>query len=197
MRLLRVSTLSFFSALLVVSLLGCGDDTESSEADAPKTNQDVQQSRVHEPDPYSVPDTTLETIDGESINLAEQDGRVLLVNFWATWCGPCREEIPDLIELQETLGDDGLTVVGISLDKEGESTVRSFMDNFDFNYPVVVDPTGATEEGYGPTHGLPTTFVVNTDGDVVKRVLGIFPTDEMRPELEAMLDTDEAEDDAT
>ncbi|MFO8100262.1 MAG: TlpA disulfide reductase family protein [Salinibacter sp.] len=196
MRFLRIASF-FFSLLLVVGLLGCGDDTDSSRADAPKTNQDVQQNRVHEPDPYPVPDTTLQTIDGERLNLAEQDGRVLLVNFWATWCGPCREEIPDLIDLQEALGDDGLTVVGISLDKEGESVVRSFMSNYDFNYPVVVDSTGATEQGYGATHGLPTTFVVNADGDVVKRVLGIFPTDEMRPELESMLGGEGAENDAT
>ena len=184
------------SLLLAASLLGCQEDSDPSRANAPKTNQDVQQHRVSEPDPYPVPDTTLQTIDGDNLNLAAQDGRVLLVNFWATWCAPCRKEIPDLIDLQNDLGDEGLTVVGISLDQEGESTVRSFMSDYDFNYPVVVDPQGRTEQGFGATYGLPTTFVVNTDGEVVKRVLGIFPTKEMRPELESMLQSESETDPA-
>ena len=182
--------------LLAASLLGCQEDGDSSRANAPKTNQDVQQHRINEPDPYPVPDTTLQTIDGNDLNLADQDGRVLLVNFWATWCAPCRKEIPDLIDLQNDLGDEGLTVVGISLDQEGESAVRSFMSDYDFNYPVVVDPRGRTEQGFGATYGLPTTFVVSPDGEVVKRVLGIFPTEQLRPELESMLQSGSEEDTA-
>lgn len=182
--------------LLTVGLVGCGNDTESSRADVPKTNQDVQQHRIHEPDPYPVPDTTLQTLDGNDLNLASQDGRVLLVNFWATWCAPCRKEIPDLIDLQDDLGDDGLTIVGISLDQEGESAVTSFLRDYDINYPIVVDPQGRMEAGFGATYGLPTTFVVNPSGEVVKRVLGIFPTEELRPELESMLRAETSEDPA-
>ncbi len=181
---------------LAASLLGCQGNDDSARSNAPKTNQDVQQHRINEPDPYPVPDTTLQTIEGDELNLAAQDGRVLLVNFWATWCAPCRKEIPDLIDLQNDLGEEGLTVVGISLDQEGESAVRSFMSDYEFNYPVVVDPQGRTEEGFGATYGLPTTFVVNPDGEVVKRVLGIFPTEELRPELESMLQSDAQEDTA-
>ena len=181
--------------LLVMGLLGCADESsDRSRADAPQTNQDVQQHRVHEPDPYPVPDTTLQTLNGETLNLAAQDGRVLLVNFWATWCAPCRKEIPDLIDLQEALGDDGLTIVGISLDKEGEAAVRSFLDDYEINYPIVVDAEGNTESGFGATYGLPTTYVVNPSGEVVKRVLGIFPTETMRPELESMLQSENDED---
>ena len=173
---------------LAFAVVGCGgDDTDSSRANAPQTTEDIRRNRIQSPDPYPVPDTTLQTLDGGSINLAEQDGRVLLVNFWATWCAPCREEIPDLIELQDDLGPDGLTVVGISLDQEGASVVRSFMSNYDFNYPLVADPGGAVEAQFGATYGLPTTFVVNPEGQVVRRVLGIFPTDRMRPELDSML----------
>src|SRR5690606_25202841 len=90
--------------------------------------------------------------------MAEQRGKVVLINFWATWCAPCRIEIPDLIELQSEYGTDKLMVVGISLDHDGPETVRRFADEVGFNYPILLDE-GDVAMQFGGVYALPTAVV--------------------------------------
>lgn len=168
-------------------LVGCGGEADQSSSSSPETSLEARSGTSYKTNPQPVPDTTLTALDGQTIDLGAQDGRVLLVNFWATWCAPCRKEIPDLAELQSTFGDQGLTVIGVSLDEGGESTVRPFLEKFDVNYPIVVDPEGNVEAQFGAIYGLPTTYVVDSDGQIVRRIVGLFPTDEMRPKIEALL----------
>lgn len=181
-------------ALLGVSLLlllpACGgEDTSQEESSSTKSSAPAAQAgKVQDVDPEPVPDLTLETMKGESINLAEQDGRVLLVNFWATWCAPCREEIPDLKALHADLNSDGLTVIGVALDRDGAEVVKPYVENHKINYPIVLDGEGTTEAELGPIYGLPTTLVVNPQGQIVKRVVGILPVEEMKPTFEDMLE---------
>jgi thiol-disulfide isomerase/thioredoxin len=134
---------------------------------------------------------------GSSIDLAAQDGRVLLVNFWATWCAPCREEIPDLNDLHADLEDDGLRIIGIALDRRGREKVEPFAEKLSIKYPIIIDPEGTAESEFGPIPGLPTTIVVGPDGQITKRVVGIFPVDEMKTTLEEMLNADGTASDAT
>lgn len=183
--LTALSTLS-----LVFLLVACGgDDQRSSDTSSTSsTSSGPLPGKVRDVEPEPVPDLTLETLDGASIDLAEQDGRLLLVNFWATWCAPCREEIPDLKALHSDLKEDGLTVIGVALDREGREVVDPFVDEHAINYPIVVDAEGTAEAEFGPIPGLPTTILVTPDGQITKRVVGIFPTDEMRPTLQDMLD---------
>lgn len=148
--------------------------------------------KVRDVGPTPVPDLTLTTLDGASIDLQAQEGRLLLVNFWATWCAPCREEIPDLKALHADLHEEGLRVIGIALDREGREVVAPFVDKLDIPYPIVIDSDGAAESAFGPLPGLPTTLLVTPDGQVTKRVLGIFPAEEMRSTLEQMLNSDGA-----
>jgi hypothetical protein len=82
---------------------------------------------------------------------------------------------------------EGLMVVGIALDEDGRSVVEPYVEKMDINYPIVIDTSRSVESQFEAMYGLPTTYVVNPEGDVVKRVLGIFPTDEMKPELQDML----------
>lgn len=187
----RLLLLGFGLALL---LIGCGGDdssqqatssTESSSTTA--TTPSARAGKVRDVDPQPVPDLTLTTMDGSSINLAAQEGRVLLINFWATWCAPCREEIPDLMELHANLQPKGLTVIGVALDRGGAKVVKPYVDNHEINYPIVLDGDGNAESEMGPIYGLPTTLVVNPEGQIVKRVLGIFPVDKLKPTLEEML----------
>ena len=183
--------LTALSALSLVFLLvacGGGNDQQSSEASSSSASSGPLPGKVRDVEPEPVPDLTLETLDGASIDLAKQDGRVLLVNFWATWCAPCREEIPDLKALHSDLKEDGLTVIGVALDRKGREVVDPFVDEHAINYPIVVDAEGTAEAEFGPIPGLPTTILVTPDGQITKRVVGIFPTDEMRPTLQDMLD---------
>ena len=185
--------LTALSALSLVFLLvacGGGNDQQSSEASSSSASSGPLPGKVRDVEPEPVPDLTLETLDGASIDLAEQDGRLLLVNFWATWCAPCREEIPDLKALHSDLEEDGLTVIGVALDRKGREVVDPFVDQHEINYPIVVDAEGSAEAELGPIPGLPTTILVTPDGQITKRVVGIFPTDEMRPILQDMLDAE-------
>jgi len=186
MRSLR--PLLFALGVLLLGLSACTSEEETSPAQAPKTNTEARSTAsTYDTDPSPAPDMALETLDGGEINLAEQDGKVVLVNFWATWCAPCRKEIPDLIDLHSSMESEGLMVVGIALDEDGRSVVEPYVEKMDVNYPIVIDTSRSVESQFESMYGLPTTYVVNPDGQIVKRVLGIFPIDEMKPELQEML----------
>jgi thiol-disulfide isomerase/thioredoxin len=183
----------FFSVLgivgLVVVLAACGGDdtTPSDDPSAASTSSATGPlpGKVRDVGPEPVPDLTLKTLDGASIDLAAQEGELLLINFWATWCAPCREEIPDLKSLHTDL--DNLTVIGIALDRKGREVVEPFAQKLDINYPIVIDEAGTAEAAFGPIPGLPTTILVTPEGQITKRVVGIFPTEDMKPTLREML----------
>jgi len=178
---------------LVVLLIACGgtDDqnasSSSSSRSSPSPSAGARAGQVQDVTPEPVPDLTLKTLGGRSIQLAQQEGRVLLINFWATWCGPCRKEIPDLKALHSELNSKGLTVIGVALDRKGREVVEPYVEKQAIDYPIVVDSEGKAEAAFGPVRGLPTTIVVNADGKITKRVLGLFPTDQMKPMLREML----------
>jgi peroxiredoxin len=172
---------------LLVGVGGCGSDNDRSPTQAPRTSQQAQSGTSYETNPVPAPDLTLETMDGQQVNLADQTGKVVLVNFWATWCGPCRREIPDLINLYRDMKDEGLLIVGIAVDQEGASVVEPYVKEKSINYPIVLDPDQSTESHFDAMYGLPTTYVVNPEGKIVRRVLGVFPVDDMRPTLNEML----------
>jgi peroxiredoxin len=186
----RSRVLTYCIALLLLVLGGCGADESPSPADAPKTSQEARSGTSYQTDPVPAPDLDLETMDGDTINLAQQDGNVVLVNFWATWCAPCRKEIPDLVDLYDELQPKGLEIVGIAVDQEGAEVVKPFVEEQNINYPIVLDPDQSTEKHFEAMYGLPTTYVVNPEGKIVRRILGIFPIDEMKPKLQEMLSSE-------
>jgi len=175
---------------LFFALTACGSGDDRS-ADLSQSTTSSQSGTDYQTNPIPVPDLTLETMDDRTLNLADQQGKVILVNFWATWCGPCRREIPDLIELYRDLRSDGLVIVGIAVDQEGADVVEPFVKEQGINYPIVLDPDQSTESHFEAMYGLPTTYVVNPDGKIVRRVLGIFPIKEMKPTLKKMLGVSE------
>ncbi|WP_263786544.1 TlpA family protein disulfide reductase [Salinibacter grassmerensis] len=188
----RFLTLACTAGLLALLIACGGDDTaQTSDQAAPSASESSRPipGKVRDVGPEPVPTLTMETLDGASIDLAARNGELLLVNFWATWCAPCREEIPDLKGLHTDL--ENLTVIGVALDRKGREVVEPFAQKLDINYPIVVDEAGTVEAEFGPIPGLPTTILVTPDGQITKRVVGIFPTEEMRPTLKKML-SDEA-----
>ena len=162
--------------------------TSEVQATSSRTLPEPQSALVLDPDSASAlaPSFALPQLGGGTLRLSDYRGRVVLLNFWATWCPPCRAEIPDLNRLQDELGPKGLEVIGVSLDEEGFDAVRPFAEAYEVTYPLVVDD-GAVAAQYGSIQGLPTTLVIDRNRRIVRRVIGLFPVDEMQPLLEELL----------
>ena len=120
--------------------------------------------------PQQAPDLTLVSLEGNPIRLADYKGQVLIVDFWATWCGPCRLEIPHLIALQEEYGDRGFQVIGVAV-SDREDQVRLFSKQVGINYPTAMGNDAAVE-AFGGFTAIPTTFVVAPDGSIAARLTG-------------------------
>ena len=116
------------------------------------------------------PGFTLPQLNGQQIHLSDYRGKVVLLDFWATWCDPCREEVPHLVELQNKYRDRGLQIIGISMDDDAEP-VRDFYQRFNMNYSVVMG-NATTGEAYGGVLGLPIAFLIDRDGRVYSKHIG-------------------------
>lgn len=130
------------------------------------------------------PDYTLGSVDGSIISAADFDGQVVLVNFWATWCAPCREEMPMLMELREELRGDGFEVVGVALDDVQRA--RDFVEELDIQYPILVGSTDVmvTMQVYGNASGvMPYSVLVDRDGIIRWTRLGVLERDALVSEI--------------
>lgn len=132
------------------------------------------------------PAWTLQDLDGKQVSSAELAGKVVLVDFWATWCPPCRKMIPGLVELQEKFRDRGLVVVGISLDEGGAETVREFNRKFGVNYLSLLGDAEVVS-AFGGVRGIPTSFLIDREGRIVSRHVGYIPRDDLQAEIEPLL----------
>ncbi len=116
------------------------------------------------------PDFTLSSVDGDTVKLSDYAGKVVLIDFWATWCPPCRVAIPHLVGLQEEYGEQGLVVLGLSMDMNPEDLTQ-FLSKTETNYPMLqVDD--ATREAYGGVVSIPQTFVVDRKGQIRQKFMG-------------------------
>lgn len=116
------------------------------------------------------PDFTVSDINGKKLSLSEFKGKVVLLDFWATWCAPCRAEIPHFVEMQEKYGPQGFQVVGISMDDDAKP-VREFAREYKMNYPIAVGDDKLAES-FGGVLGLPVNFIIDREGRIVKKFLG-------------------------
>ena len=117
------------------------------------------------------PDFTLPDLNGKAFSLSELEGKVVILNFWATWCPPCVMEIPHFIDLYKEYKGQGLEVVGVSMDRGGVKVVKSFVKKNEMTYPVVIGNQKVAED-YGGIRGIPTTFVIDHHGYIVKKFVG-------------------------
>ena len=122
------------------------------------------------PSPILAPDFTLNTLDGGEMTLSKLKGKVVLLDFWATWCPPCREAIPHLINLQKTYQEKGVEVIGMNVDKGDVETVRRFVKSMDIPYPITLTPEEVSRN-YGVT-GIPTTILIDKEGRIRQKLLG-------------------------
>ncbi len=117
------------------------------------------------------PDFTLNDLEGRPFRFADTRGKVVILDFWATWCPPCKRELPHFQELYEEYKDEGLVVIGIALDREGASAVKPFVEAHGFTYPVLIGDKRITAT-YGGIRGIPTTFVIDRQGRIVEKYVG-------------------------
>ena len=131
------------------------------------------------------PEFSLPELTGQTLDLSAYRGKVLLLDFWATWCDPCREEIPHFVELQNKYRDQGLQIIGISMD-DGPAPVRDFYQRFHMNYPVGMG-NAKIGELYGGVLGLPIAFLIGRDGRIEAKHIGATDISVFEREIKALL----------
>ncbi len=171
---------SFLAGVLVV-IAGAGLISANQSASAPSWAQSDLASK-------DAPDFALETLRGDTFRLSEHRGEVVVLNFWATWCPPCREEIPMFVDLQRELGSDGLQFVGVALERNaGPEKVQAFAEKMNINYPIGMGD-GRIAKKYGGVRGLPMTYIIGPDGTVEGHIPGRATESMLRPGLEELLE---------
>jgi thiol-disulfide isomerase/thioredoxin len=132
------------------------------------------------------PSLTLKSIEGQTVRLSDYHGKVVLVNFWATWCPPCRAEMPDLVRLQREYGKDGLQIIGVTYPPEQRARVRRFTRRLKVNYPIVLG-TRETKSGFSPDETLPLTVIIDREGTIRGTIAGILLPEEFNGQIKPLL----------
>lgn len=169
------------AALLAACLLLAGCASIVSRGEPPPRGARDASSRK------PAPDFELKDMNGKTIRLSAYRGQVVLLNFWATWCGPCKIEIPWFIEFQRTYKDRGFTVIGVSVDEDGWEAVRPFLASRKVNYPVVVS-TLEVEQKFGGVEALPISFLIDREGRIASTHVGLVTKKTYEDEIRRLLD---------
>ena len=132
------------------------------------------------------PAFALRDLEGKVVRLADYKGKVVLVDFWATWCGPCRRELPHLKALQDRFGRQGFVVLGISVDHQGQDRVRTFVKRNGVTWPTLLADATVLAD-YGDVRAIPTKFVIDRDGRVADRMLGYAAEKDLEAAIRPLL----------
>jgi peroxiredoxin len=176
---LRFSRAASVVLSLLLLLAGCGY-TERFES----RNEKVKAAS----DRKAAPDFSLKDADGRSVTLAEYKGKVVLLNFWATWCGPCKIEIPWFIDFEQKYKDRGFAVLGISMDEEGWDIVRPYVEKSKINYRVLMGNDNLAQL-YGGVDALPTTFLIDASGKIASTHVGLVSKSDYENGIIQLLDS--------
>jgi cytochrome c biogenesis protein CcmG/thiol:disulfide interchange protein DsbE len=184
----------FISIFLVstVVMFGCAEKTEKAgavKAEAPAKNAAAENnSSVSDANKTGkAPEFKLQGIDGKEIKLSDYKGKIVIVDFWATWCGPCRMGVPDLVALQKEYKDK-LVVIGISLDRVSgtEKDVKPFMAQYKINYPIIFGNETVVKD-YGDIQAIPTSFIIDQKGNIVDKHVGLVPKEAYVSQIKSLL----------
>jgi peroxiredoxin len=132
------------------------------------------------------PDFTLQSLDGKTVRLSDFRGKPVVLNFWATWCGPCKIEMPWFVDLQKQYGPAGLQFLGVAMDDASTKDIAEFAESMKVNYPILIgkDTVG---DAYGGVQFLPETFFIDRDGKVVDKVFGLKGRGEIEDAIKKIL----------
>lgn len=134
------------------------------------------------------PDFSLNTTSGKTVHLSDFRGKAVVLNFWATWCGPCKIEMPWFVDLQKKYEAQGLQIVGVAMDDSSKEDIDKFVQEMSVNYPIVIGKE-QTADQYGGLPALPTTLYIDRDGKVVDRVIGLRGRAEIEETIQKILAT--------
>src|ERR1051326_6216203 len=173
---LRLYTTSATAILIACLSAGCSIDPTSVSAASVKPDKERK----------AAPEFTLKDTDGKMVRLSDYKGRVVLLNFWATWCGPCKIEIPWFVQFQKTYKDRDLAVVGVSMDEDGWDSVKPYIDQHKMNYQVVIGNDHISQL-FGSIDSLPTTLVIDREGRIASMHIGLVAKKTYEKEIEQLL----------
>ncbi|MEW5766581.1 MAG: TlpA disulfide reductase family protein [bacterium] len=169
-------------------------DTDTVEAAPPAETLEVASLPAEPPKEVTpakpkwgnAPDFTLEKLGGGTLTLSALVGKVIVLDFWATWCPPCRAEIPAFVELYSEYKDKGVEIIGLSLDRQGKEVVDSFAQKHKINYPLMM-ATPEVVMAYGGIRSIPTTFLIDQQGNVIKYHVGFASKEVFESEIKTLL----------
>jgi cytochrome c biogenesis protein CcmG/thiol:disulfide interchange protein DsbE len=167
------------AAVLFLSMSGCN----RSPAPVKAAGSGLKSGKERK----AAPDFTLKDADGRTVRLADYKGKVILLNFWATWCGPCKIEMPWFMEFERKYKDQGFNVVGVSMDEEGWTVVRPFILDMGVNYRIL-QGSDSIAQLYGGLDALPTTFLIDRDGKVAATHVGLAPKSDFENGIKELLE---------
>ena len=137
------------------------------------------------------PDFTLDSLEGKSMRLSDLRGKAVLLNFWATWCGPCKIEMPWFVDLQNQYGAQGLQIVGVAMDDASKEDIAKFAKDMGVNYPVLIGKEAVGDQ-YGGVPALPESFFIGRDGKIVDKIIGLKGKAEIEDSIKKALNTQAA-----
>jgi cytochrome c biogenesis protein CcmG/thiol:disulfide interchange protein DsbE len=158
----------------------------SSPSSRPSETRVAKEHKDRKP----APDFALKDADGKTVRLSDYKGKVVLLNFWATWCGPCKIEIPWFMDFQRKHKDRGLQVIGVAMDDDGWDAVKPFVNQYAINYRVVLG-NDQTSQAYGGVEALPTTFMIDRDGRIADVHVGLAARSDFEDGIQALLNDSE------
>jgi peroxiredoxin len=168
----------FFVASVLVGMVlwGCGGKRESNPGKKEDAISGNQEPRESPQEGFLAPGFTLPDLAGRSVSLSAFRGKVVIVNFWATWCGPCRREIPSLERLYQSRKEKGLEILAVSVDRTSSSKVASFVTDHQMSFPVLLNPNGDVGQRYW-AKAIPSSFVLDKKGVIRWKVQGTMEWD--------------------